>query len=63
MKGQDDQLHSLEIDADGLFAAAFAGIQEWQRLWWFSTEAIIEVRTGQQCWMVKARRVNDWYSK
>src|SRR5215471_21256448 len=53
----------IEVDAESLFAAAHAGIHEWCRLWWYSGEALIEVRFGQQCWHVKAERISAWYSE
>ena len=63
MTGKDDRVHSIEVDAESLFAAAHAGIHEWCRLWWYSGEALIEVRSGQQCWHVKAERISAWYSE
>ena len=32
--GQDGQRHSLETKADSLFAAAYAGLEQWAKLWW-----------------------------
>jgi hypothetical protein len=56
------QLHSIEIEAASLFAAAYHGIKDWARLWWFSPDDLIEVRAGEQCWHVRAKRVCAWYA-
>jgi hypothetical protein len=55
MIGKDDRVHSIEVDAECRFAEAYAGIHEWCRLWWYSGEALIEVRSGQQCWQRQGR--------
>jgi len=63
MKGQDGQQHSLETKADSLFGAAYAGVEQWAKLWWYSPNAVIEVRDGERSWRVRAQRVSAWHAK
>jgi hypothetical protein len=63
MRGKDDQLHATETDAAILFEAAYAAIREWGKLWWYSSDGVIEVRAGPQRWRVRASRVAAWYSE
>lgn len=60
IKGEDDQLHSVETDAESLFEAAYAGVQQWAKLWWYAADSVIEVRSGDQLWRVRAGRVSAW---
>jgi len=59
MKGKDGQLHTLECDADSLFAAAEKGVTEWNRFWWFSSDAVLEIRSGGDFWKVDQARVRE----
>jgi hypothetical protein len=59
MKGTDGQLHTLECEADSLFAAADRAMTEWNRLWWFSSDAIVEVKSGADHWRVSQERVKE----
>ena len=61
MIGKDGQLHSIETDADSLFAAAYAGLRSWSLLWWYDSDAVIEVRSADGAWKVKAAKVSAWY--
>jgi hypothetical protein len=36
MKGQDENNTSLETKSDSLFGAAYAGVEQWAKLWWYS---------------------------
>lgn len=63
LKGKDDQLHSIETEATSVFAAAHAGISDWSTFWWYDIEGIIDVRSGDRLWRVRARRVSEWYSQ
>ena len=60
MWGRDNQWHSLETEATSLFTAAYAGISEWNRFEWYRPDEMIEVRSGEQRWYVRARRVSAW---
>jgi hypothetical protein len=53
MRGNDDQLHSIETDADSLLEAAYAGLRDWCRMWWYFPEAVIDVRSGDDLWRVR----------
>jgi hypothetical protein len=48
-------MHSVETDAESLFAAAHEAVRQWSMLWWFSSEALIEVRSGEHRWHVQAQ--------
>jgi len=63
MRGKDDQLHSIETDAESVFEAAYEGLHDWARLWWYSPDSIIEVRSGGDCWRVRPRRAAEWYAQ
>jgi hypothetical protein len=55
--------HSFETDAESLFQAAEKAIQEWCRFWWYSPEALLEVRAGAESWEVSQSRVRDARTK
>jgi hypothetical protein len=61
MVGKDGQLHAVETEADSLFAAAHKAIHSWALLWWYNSEAVIEVRSADGAWKVKAASVWQWY--
>jgi hypothetical protein len=61
--GKDNQDHSIETDAESLFGAAYAGVQVWSMLWWFSPDSVIQVRAGAKEWCVTARRATAWYAQ
>jgi hypothetical protein len=63
MTGKDNHIHSIEVEAESLFAAAHEGIHEWSRLWWYSGDVLIDVKAGADYWHVTARRVSTWYAK
>jgi hypothetical protein len=63
MTSPDGQLHSVETEASSLFEAAYEGVLQWTRLWWFSGDCVIEVRAGQQRWRVKAQCGSQWYAE
>ena len=55
VKGTDGWIHSFETDTGSLPEAAYAGVREWGRLWWYNPDAVIEVRAGDERWQVSAR--------
>jgi hypothetical protein len=61
MVGKDGHLHSIETDADSLFAAAYAGIRSSALLWWCDSDAVVEVRSADGAWKVSAAQVSAWY--
>lgn len=63
MTGRDSHEHQLEMDADSLFDAAYAGIDQWCRLWWYDPDCLITVRSGGEEWRVVASRVSAWHSE
>jgi hypothetical protein len=63
IRGKDNQEPSIETEADSLFGAAYAGVQVWSKLWWFSSDAVIQVRAGEKEWSVTARRATAWYAQ
>ena len=58
--GTDGQRYSMETDAISLFDAAYKARQQWAVLWWFNPFAVIEVRSGKDCWRVKQDRLRVW---
>ena len=63
IRGKDNQEHSIETEAESLFGAAYAGVQVWSKLWWFSSDLVIQVRAGEKEWCVTARRATAWYAQ
>jgi hypothetical protein len=59
MKGKDGQLLTLECEADSLFRAAEKAIYDWHRLWWFSSDAVLEIKSGGDQWRVSQQRVKE----
>ena len=43
-----------------LFAAAHAGMEKWAKFWWYSPDAVIEVRDGERRWLVRAQKISAW---
>ena len=60
MKGKDGQLHTLECEAESLFAAAEKGVAEWNRFWWYSSDAVLEIRSVDEKWRVDQETVRKW---
>ena len=50
----------METEAASLFDAAYQARQRWALLHWFMPDALIEVRSGEQCWHVKQERLRLW---
>jgi hypothetical protein len=63
MKGKDGQLHTLECEADSLFNAADHAIDQWNRLWWFTSDAVLEIKAGGEQWRVSQARVRENLTK
>jgi hypothetical protein len=63
MWGKGDQVHLFETDVTSVFAAANAAIRDWATFWWYSSDAVIDVRAGNECWRVRAARVSAWYAE
>jgi len=63
IRGKDNQEHSIETEAESLFGAAYAGVQVWSKLWWFSSDSVIQVRDGTKEWCVEALRATAWYAQ
>jgi hypothetical protein len=60
--GKDGERHSIEADAISLFDAAYKAKQQWTMFWWFPLDAVIEVRSGSDCWRVRQDRLRVWAS-
>jgi hypothetical protein len=60
MTGKDGERHTVETDAISLFDAAYKAQQQWARLWWFQPTVLIEVRSGNDRWLVRQERVRKW---
>jgi len=58
--GQDGQTYSLDVQASSLFDAVDQAAQNWAKLWWWKSDAVIEVRAGDQRWKIRAGRVREW---
>jgi hypothetical protein len=59
MKGKDGQLHTVDCEAESLFRAANFGMQKFAKLCWFSSEAVIELTSGTDTWLVSQNRVRE----
>jgi hypothetical protein len=59
IKGTDGWIHSFETDAGSPSEAAYAGVREWNHLWWYNHDAVIEVRTTDECWRISAREAES----
>jgi hypothetical protein len=58
--GKDGEIHSKDLDATSLFDAADTVIRDWNRLWWWSSSAIIQIQSGPDRWEVSQDRVRQW---
>jgi hypothetical protein len=45
--GQDGQTYTIDVQASSLFDAAAQAGQRWAMLWWYRSDAVIEVRAGR----------------
>ena len=59
MVGKDGQTHTVECEATSLFSAAEKAMAEWTRLWWFTSDALLEIKSGGDQWRVSQARVMD----
>ena len=58
--GKDGERHSIDTDGISLFDAAYKAKQQWAMFWWFPPDAVIEVRSGNDCWQVGQDRLRVW---
>jgi hypothetical protein len=49
--------HSKTVDATSLFDAADEVIQDWNRLWWWSSSSLIQIESGPDRWQVNQATV------
>jgi hypothetical protein len=63
MVGTDDELHTKTVRASSVFHAAAQARQDWSRYYWWRTDAVIEVRLGEQCWRVRNERLREWVAE
>lgn len=63
MVGKDDKTHTIEVEANSLFDAAYEGVKAWAKLWQWSAGQILEVRAGDQVWHVKGERASEWHRR
>jgi hypothetical protein len=47
MVGQDGQIQTIEVEASSVFDAAAQATRCWSMLWWYRSDAVIEVRAGR----------------
>jgi hypothetical protein len=47
LTANDNEIHSVETEVASVFEAAYAGLHDWCRQWWYSPDVIIEVRAGE----------------
>jgi hypothetical protein len=45
--GKDGETHSRTVDALSLFDACDTAMMDWNKLWWWSSSAVIEVESKQ----------------
>jgi hypothetical protein len=58
--GKDGEIHTKHVDATSLFDAADEVIRDWNRLWWWSSSAVIEVASENDRWKVNQATVRKW---
>jgi hypothetical protein len=58
--GKDGERRNIETEAISLFDAAYKAKQQWATFWWFWPDALIEVRSGNECWRVRQDRLRLW---
>jgi hypothetical protein len=63
VRGQDEQVHTAEFEAAGLFHAAEQGILQWCLYSWFLEDQPIEVRSGKNSWRVDQKQVRKWRTR
>jgi hypothetical protein len=61
--GEDGRTYTLDVNASSLFDAAAQARRRWAMLWWYRSEAVMEVRAGDRIWKVRGERVREWQSK
>jgi hypothetical protein len=61
--GKDGETHTKEVDATSPFDAADTVIREWNRLWWWSSSATIQIQSGPDRWQVNQAKVREWRKK
>jgi len=61
--GKDHETHVVEVYAESLFHAAHQAMQQQCVFWWWSPDALIEVRAGAESWKVSQSRVRDARTK
>jgi hypothetical protein len=59
-RGKDGEIHRREVDATSVFDAADTVIQEWHRLWCWSSSSLIEIESGPDRWKVNQATVTKW---
>jgi hypothetical protein len=58
--GKDGERYDIEVEAISLFDAAYKAREQWATYWWFRPDAVIEVRSGNDCWHVRQDRLRVW---
>ncbi len=60
MMGDDGETHQVEVKASSLFDAVAQATRGWSLLWWYRCDGLVEVRSGDGCWKVRAEQVSRW---
>jgi hypothetical protein len=63
MVGKDGRTYETAVEASSLFDAAARALEQWSRLWWYRSNAVVEVRMGDKCRKVSEERIRVWRSK
>lgn len=58
--GRDDETHTIELDASGLFEAGYQAAQRWALFWWFDPQALLTIKAGNEEWNVRQSSVRAW---
>jgi hypothetical protein len=63
IQGNDGERHEIETTSTSVFAAANEGIQSFCKNWWFDLKLPIEVRSGENSWVVDQDAVRKWRTR
>jgi hypothetical protein len=60
MVGQDGRTYDTAVEATSLFDAAARALEQWARLWWYRSKAMLESPDGARQRVAPGRRSKEW---
>jgi hypothetical protein len=53
-------LYSKTVDATSLFEACDTAMNDWSKLWWWPSWALLEIEAGDDRWKVNQAAIRKW---